>query len=206
MTADPAPPAAADEPVQATDRDALRDALKRAASALKDEGIPFAVAGGYALWVHGAPESEHDVDLAVEEPRVEQAADRLARAGFAIERPPEDWLFKAWADGAEGAGAMVDVLHRLNGIPVDLGLLDRAEEHEVLGLRVPVLPAQEVVTGKLLAMTERYCDFSAMIPVVRAVREQIDWDRLTAATRDNDFAAAFLFLVRRLGIAPADES
>ena len=60
------------------------------------------------------PEGEHDVDLVVAEPDVESAADCLAAAGFEIERPPEDWLFKAHLDGA-----MVDVLHRLAGEPVD---------------------------------------------------------------------------------------
>ena len=52
----------------------------------------------------------------------------LTKEGFEIERPPEDWLFKAHLDGA-----MVDVLHRLNGIPVDAEFLDRAEMCEVLG-------------------------------------------------------------------------
>ena len=89
----------------------LRAALKRSASALKADGVPFALAGSYALWVHGAPESMHDVDLVVAESSG-RAGGRKASAqdGFRIERPPEDWLFKAYLDGA-----MVDVLHRLNG-------------------------------------------------------------------------------------------
>ncbi|EUA78515.1 hypothetical protein I553_3870 [Mycobacterium xenopi 4042] len=33
------------------------------------------------------------------------------RRGFTIDRTPEDWLFKACADGA-----VVDVLHRINGV------------------------------------------------------------------------------------------
>lgn len=180
-----------------TDRPGLRAALKQSASALKEEGIPFAVAGGYALWVHGAPESEHDVDLAIEDARVEQAVDCLKRAGFEIERPPEDWLFKAYFDGA-----MVDVLHRLHGEPVDIDTLAAAQEQEVLGLRIPVLPAEHVVIGKLLAMTERYCDFTGMLPVVRAVREQLDWDRVAEQVQGNHFAETFLDLTRRLGISP----
>jgi hypothetical protein len=36
---------------------------------------------------------------------------------------------------------------------------------------------------------------------VRAVREQLDWSRLRAATADNDYAVAFLVLADRLGIA-----
>jgi hypothetical protein len=175
---------------------ALRAALKRSASALKSDGVPFALGGGYALWVHGAPEPRHDVDLVVTEHDVEAAAASLAAAGFDLERPPEDWLRKAYLDGA-----LVDVLHRLQGVPVDAPLIASAEEFEVLGLRIPVLPATEIMITKLQSLSEHYCDFGALLPVVRAVREQLDWPRIRAATRDRPFAEAFTLLVDRLGIA-----
>ena len=95
------------------DETPLQTALKRSVAALKAEEVPFALAGGYALWVHGAPEPVHDVDLVVAEPDVPRAAEVLAAAGFSIERPPEDWLFKAWLEES-----LVDVLHRVNGVPV----------------------------------------------------------------------------------------
>lgn len=176
----------------------LRDALKRATSALKRDSVPFALAGSYALWVHGAPEPRHDVDIAVAEDEVEAAVDSLTAAGFEIERPPEDWLFKAHTDGA-----MVDVLHRIQGVSVDADLLERASELEVLGVRIPVLPATEIVTAKLLSLSEHYGDFGALLPVIRAVREQLDWDHLRTATEGRPFAEAFLFLTERLGIAPS---
>ena len=52
---------------RATAEPALRAALKRSAAALKADDVPFALAGSYALWVHGAPEPDHDVDLVVAE-------------------------------------------------------------------------------------------------------------------------------------------
>jgi hypothetical protein len=176
--------------------DELREALRHSTSALKADGVPFALAGGYALWVHGAPESAHDVDLVVDENDVEKAAATLAAAGFRIERPPEDWLFKAFR-----GTAMVDVLHRLNGQRVDRELLGMGQDFDVLGLHIPVLPATQVITTKLRSMTERYCDFGQLIAPVRAVREQLDWPRIRVDTADNDFAAAFLVLMERLGIA-----
>ncbi len=179
----------------ASDSDRLRAALKKSASALKADAVPFALAGSYALWVHGAPESTHDVDLVVDEGTVEQAVHSLTAAGFRIERPPEDWLFKAYLDDA-----MVDVLHRLNGVPVSAGWLDRAEPAEVLGLRIPVLAPTDVIATKLKALSERYCDFGQLLPPVRAVREQLDWPRIRAETVDNPFAAAFLVLASKLGI------
>jgi Uncharacterised nucleotidyltransferase len=177
-------------------QDLLREALKRAASALKEHGPPFALAGSYALWVHGSPEPIHDVDLAVAEDDADDAAATLRAAGFDIERTPEDWLLKARSDGV-----VVDVLHRLNGRPVDRALLSRSDEYEVLAIRMPVLRPTDIITVKLCSMSEHNCDFAALLPVVRAIREQLDWRRIRRDTADNEFAGAFLYLTDRLGIS-----
>ena len=185
---------------------ALRDALKRSAAALKADGVPFALGGGYALWVHGAPEPDHDVDLVVAETAVEDAVRSLTAAGFRIERPPEDWLFKAYLDDETDAGdgepPLVDVLHRLAGVPVTEEALASAEEAELLGIRIPVQPPTPIMIAKLQSLSEHYCDFGALLPVVRAVREQLDWAELRAANADLPFAEAFLLLCDRLEIAP----
>jgi hypothetical protein len=192
-------------PSDTSDEPVLRAALKRSASALKADGVSFALGGGYALWVAGGPEPSHDVDLVVAETDAEMAANSLAAAGLRIERPPEDWLFKAYCDendSTEAADepALVDVLHRLGGIPVTQSLLDTAREHEVLGIRIPVLPPTPIMIAKLQSLTEHYCDFGALLPVVRAVREQLDWAEIRKATQHNPFAEAFLLLIERLGI------
>ncbi len=192
-------------PSDTSDEPLLRTALKRSASALKADGVLFALGGGYALWVHGGPEPSHDVDLVVAETDVEKAANSLAAAGLRIERPPEDWLFKAYCeDTTEPAAepALVDVLHRLAGIPVTESLLRTASEYEVLGVRIPVLPPTPIMIAKLLSLSEHYCDFAALLLVVRAVREQLDWMEIRKATQDNPFAEAFLLLIERLGIIP----
>ena len=193
-------------PLSATSEEPLlRTALKRSTSALKADGVPFALGGGYALWVAGGPEPSHDVDLVVAETDVEMAANSLAAAGLRVERPPEDWLFKAYCDpdsSTETAEepALVDVLHRLGGVPVVHSLLDTANEHEVLGIRIPVLPPTPIMIAKLRSLSEHYCDFAALLLVVRAVREQLDWTEIREATKDNPFAEAFLLLIERLGI------
>ncbi len=188
---------AAEEPT--FDPPELRAALKAAASALKRDGVPFALAGGYALWVHGAPEPSHDVDFVVAEADVDAAIDSLGAADFRIERPPEDWLFKAYLDDT-----LVDVLHRLQGVVVEPALVELATEFEVLGVRLPVLPPTQIMTAKLQSLSEHYCNLAPLLPVVRAIREQLDWPQIQADTADNPFAEAFLLLTRRLGISPAD--
>jgi hypothetical protein len=174
----------------------LREALKRAASALKAHGPDFALAGSYALWAYGGPEPFHDVDFVVAEPDTEAAALTLEKAGFRIDRTPEDWLFKACVDQQ----FVIDVLHQLNGTPVTADDIADAEELDVLAIRMPVLSPTHVLTEKLNSLNEHHCDFAALLPAARAVREQVDWDRLRAGTLENDFAVAFLVLTDRLGI------
>lgn len=173
----------------------LRDALRCAASALKENGPRFALAGSYALWAYGAPEPSHDVDLVVAETEVDHAVTALADGGFVIERPPEDWLFKA-----RTGGVLVDVLHRVNGVPVDAATLDQAVQQDVLAIRMPVLPPTMVLIQQLRSLGEHHCDFAKLLPAVRAVREQLDWEAIKRQTADNDYAVAFLVLAERLGL------
>jgi hypothetical protein len=182
-------------PEAASATDNLRAALRRAASALKAHGPQFALAGSYALWVHGGPEPVHDVDFAVAEPDADAATVTLDAAGFTISRPPEDWLFKANLDRV-----FVDVLHAVNGVPVDAELIESAESHEVLAIRMQVLSPTVVLTQKLCALHEHNCDFTRLLPAVRAVRERVDWVQVRADTATNDFAVAFFVLTDRLGI------
>jgi hypothetical protein len=173
----------------------LREALRGAASALKESGPPFALAGSYALWAYGAPEPTHDVDLVVAESDVDGAVATLTGAGFDVERPPEDWLFKARA----GDG-VVDVLHRVNGVRVEPATLECAEHREVLAISMPVLLPTVVLIQKLRSLDEHHCDFATLLPAVRAIRERLDWERIRSQTADNDYAVAFLVLADRLGL------
>ncbi|MFH5823968.1 hypothetical protein [Georgenia sp. AZ-5] len=177
------------------ERALLREGLRIAGAALHAADIPFALAGGYAAWVHGAPESDHDVDFAILEKDVDRAKEALAATSLDVEQPVENWLFKAY-----NSGALIDVIFRVAGADVTTELLDRAERFDVLGVNMPVLPSTEVVTGKLLVLTEHRCDYSTLLPVVRALREQVDWAKVSVRTAENPYAEAFLFLLGRLGI------
>jgi hypothetical protein len=181
--------------VQPADRDEIRDLLKRVAVALKQGDVPFALCGGYAAWVRGAPEPDHDADFLVPSAEAERTAKVLTEAGLQVVDPPEDWLTKV----VQG-DSFVDVLWRTCGVPVESDLIDRAEELPVLSVHMPVLEATDIVVTKLMALDEHYCDYGRVLPVARALREQVDWDRVRSAVAGNDFAAVFLVLLDRLGI------
>jgi hypothetical protein len=180
----------------------LREALKLVAVALKDLDAPFALTGGYALWARGGPEPEHDVDFMVAEEDAARVADHLAERGLEVVQPPEDWLFKVYVDEA-----MVDVLFRASGEPVSRDRFEDADEIEVESVCMPVLSATELMVDKLNALEEHACDVGRVLPVARAVREQVDWADVAGRTADNPFAGAVLYLLQRLGVtdvAPAD--
>jgi hypothetical protein len=179
------------------EREALREALKHTAVALKGSEVAFALGGGYAAWALGGPEPDHDVDFVVADQDRAHAMRVLQDAGLRVETPPEDWLFKVFQ-----GEAMVDVIHRIGGEPVASELLERAVETEVLSIRMPVLSATDLVTGKLLALSEHACDYGKVLPAARALREQVEWDSLHSRVADNPYAQAFLVLVQRLGVAP----
>lgn len=176
----------------------LREALKRVAVALKQGGLPFALAGGYAVWARGGPEPDHDVDFLVAEEDAGAVAQLLADQDLQVVQPPEDWLFKVFTDDT-----MVDVIHRDATVPAEREMILDADEIEVLSVVMPVLSATRLMIQKLHAMDEHYCDFGRMLPVARALREQVDWDMVRKETDDNDFAVAFVFLLERLGVVEA---
>jgi hypothetical protein len=88
-------------------------------------------------------------------------------------------------------------------VPVEDDLIERADVLPVLSVQMPVLAATDVLATKLMALDEHYCDFGRLLPVARALREQVDWDRVRAEVAGNDFAVVFLQLLGRLGILPA---
>jgi hypothetical protein len=181
--------------VEPSDRDEIRELLKRTAVALKQEGVPFALCGGYAAWVRGAPEPDHDADFLVLEAEGERAVKALTDAGLDVVDPAEDWLVKV-----VGERSFVDVIWRTCGHPVERDLIDRAEPMAVLSVEMPVLQGTDIVVTKLMALDEHYCDFGRLIPVARGIREQVDWDRVRREVVGNDFAVVFLDLLGRLGI------
>ena len=177
------------------DQDNLREALKRVATALKETGVPFALAGGYAAWARGGPEPDHDVDFLVDPDDADKVAGLLAEMDFQIVQPPEDWLFKVFTDDA-----MVDVLYRAAGSPDVRPALERATEVEVLSVWMPVLSATDVMMQKLSVLGERYCDLGAVIPSARALREQVDGDLGASTVAGNPYAEVTLDLLTRLGV------
>jgi len=174
----------------------MLDAMKVAAGALQRCEIPFILGGGLAVWARGGPKSEHDVDFMIKEGDGERALEAMEKAGLRTERPPEGWLYKAWHDN----GTLVDLIFAPTGGPITDETIERSPQLEVAALRVHVFSLEDVMTRKLLAITEQEPDFGQLLSYARSLREQIDWEDVRVRTESSPFARSFFTLVEGLGI------
>jgi hypothetical protein len=170
--------------------------LKKAAAALRDAEIPFALGGSLAAWARGGPESCNDLDVMVREQDAERALEALAQAGMRPERPPEGWLLKAW-DG----DVLVDVIHHMLGTTISDEVLEGADEMNVFSITMRVLALEDVISSKLLALNDHHLDYEPVLAIARAVREQVDWREVRARTGRSPYARAFFSLLGELGLA-----
>jgi hypothetical protein len=123
----------------------------------------------------------------------------LTAAGFSRRDAPEDWLAKVW-----DRGNLVDLIFRLSGMPVTTETFAGVEQLEVGSVQMPVLGATDLVAAKLLTYREHYCDFATSLPMVRALREQVEWPAVRERTASSPYAEAFLLLADRLGLTDVD--
>lgn len=191
-----------DAPVQ---RRTYNDAFKSSVAALRDSGIPFACMGSLALWALGGPEPnlQQDLDFAICEEDADTVRAALAHAGFAIQQPPEDWLFKAWSGEPDGRdSALVDIIYRPAGLTVTPQLLDTCEVRSVLALEVRVLAPTDLLVTKLHSITEQNADYGSALQFARSLRERVDWPDLVERTASSPFGISFVALTELLGIAP----
>jgi hypothetical protein len=179
----------------------LEASLKKAVAALREAEVSFLLAGSLAVWARGGPETRHDLDFVLRKEEAERALQVLADVGMRPEKPPEEWLYKAW-DG----DVLIDLIFQPRGLVVDDEVIERGDFLHVLGITIPVMSIEDVLATKLLALHEHELDYTPALRIARSVREQIDWRYLHSRTHESPFATAFFVLCEELEIAPASLS
>jgi hypothetical protein len=178
------------------DFEALRGTMKKAAAALREAEIPFLLGGGLACWARGGPETDHDLDLMVKPDDAERALDALVAAGMRPEKPPEDWLLKAY----DSNDVLVDVIFRPTIGPITDEVLARGEEREVDAVRMRLMALEDIIVTKLLALSETHLDYGSVLEIARALREQIDWDEVWERSNASPYARGFFALAAELDV------
>jgi predicted nucleotidyltransferase len=176
---------------------AFEHALKRTATVLREAGLPFLLGGSLASWARGGPETRHDLDFMIRKQDAEKALAALEAEGMRTERPPEEWLVKAY-DG----DILVDLIFEPKGIAVTDEVIERGEPRSVLGMEMRVMALEDVLVTKLMALSEHALRYESLLQIARALREQVDWPDVQSRTSDSPFARAFFVLLDGLGIVP----
>ena len=97
---------------------------------------------------------------------------------------------------------MVDLIFAPNGkAEVVDNLLRRAEPLEVFAITVKVMTVTDVLETKLLTLKEHELCYDGLLEIVRACREQIEWDRLRERAAVNAYTKAFFTLVDELELS-----
>jgi len=175
--------------------------MKRAAASLREADIEFMLGGGLAAWARGGPPTDHDVDFYLREEDAEAALAAVETTGMRVERPPEEWLFKAY-DGS----TLVDLIFCPAGGPIEDAHFARATSMEVGAQTLLVASIDDVLVTKLLALSEQEPNFQAVLELARALREQFDWEFVRSCSGEAPFARAFFTLVEELGIVEPDRT
>ena len=169
--------------------------MMHAAAALRDAGVPYLLAGSFAVWARGGPAHDTDLDFAIKPDDVERAVDALVATGMTSKPTPEEWLQKV----CEG-DVVIDLIFNPAGLHIDDAVLARGDDIEVTGMTFRVMGIDDVMTTKLFAFKEHYLDYESTLEMARVLREQIDWDELRARCADYPYAQPFFTLAEELGV------
>lgn len=161
----------------------------RALRAMNASGVPYTVAGAYALREYaGIVRDTKDLDLFVRRVDVAATLRVLRRAGFRTELTDPVWLAKGFAR----SGEYVDVIFSSgNGVAaVDDEWIARARDAEVLGEPSRVASPEDIIWSKAFVCERERYDGADVNHVLRFCGHLIDWRRL--ARRFQPYPAVLL--------------
>jgi hypothetical protein len=161
------------------ERALYRDALR----ALNAAGVPYVVAGAYAIYEHtGIYRETKDLDLFVEPEHVIAAARALRGLGMTTRLEQPHWLAKAVA-----GRHFVDVIY---GMGNGLALIDRdwyrhSRPAILAATPVRVAPPEELIWHRLFISERHRQDMADIVHLVASVGGLIDWGRLIEKTGEH---------------------
>lgn len=171
--------------------------LRRCVALLREAGIPFIVGGSLAAWARGGPEVTNDLDIMVRPSDAERVLELLVEAGMRPERPPEEWLLKAW-DG----DVLVDIIFETVEGEVTDEVIARGEALTVTSMAMNVMGLEDMFALRLQTLNEHHLEYAGLLKMARALREQVDWDAVRARVQHTPYGTAFFTILEGLGVVP----
>ena len=155
-----------------------------AVECLEQAGIPFAIAGAFALHHHtGIWRNTKDLDIFLEPKVTPDALEKLKERGFRTEIQDPVWLAKAWC-----GEYFVDLITALGNaaLLVDRSWIERAEPYQLFGIPCRVLGAEEIIATKIFVSRRERFDLADVAHLIRALGKRLDWNRLSQLMRRHE--------------------
>ena len=160
-----------------------RELYKRALTSLNQSGVPYVVAGGYAIYEHtGVHRETRDLDIFVEPHDVVPAMTALKAAGFRARLDQPHWLAKA-LDGE----LFVDVIFGMgNGVAMIDGDWHLHSRSAILAATpVRVAPVEELIWHRLFISERHRQDMADIVHLIACFGRRLEWRRLVDKTGDH---------------------
>ena len=157
-----------------------RETYRRALEALNAAGIPYVVAGAYAIYAHtGIYRQTKDLDLFFQPAAVVPAARALRDAGFVTRLEDVHWLAKA-STGEH----FVDLIFGMgNGVArIDDGWVTHSRPGILAANPVRIAPAEELIWHRLFIGERHRHDMSDVVHLILCLGDTLDWERLVTRT------------------------
>jgi hypothetical protein len=165
---------------------------RRALLRLQEAEAPFLVGGSYAFERYtGIARHTKDFDLFVRPADAEPVLAALAAADFQTELTYPHWLGKAFS-----GDDVIDIIFSSgNGVArVDDEWFAHAGTGTVLGMEVPLCPAEEMIWSKAYVMERERYDGADIAHLLHAAGPNLDWPRLLRRFA-GDWRVLFSYLV-----------
>lgn len=160
-----------------------RVVYRRALEAVNASGVPYVIAGAYAIYEHtGIYRKTKDLDLFFEPKSVPAAAAALRDAGFVTRLEDHHWLAKATM-----GEYFVDLIYGMgNGVArIDERWISHSIPGILAAVPVQVAPAEELIWHRLFINERHRHDMSDVVHLILSLGEALDWRRLVERTAEN---------------------
>jgi hypothetical protein len=163
--------------------EAERELYKRALRTMNAAGVPYVVAGAYAIYEHtGIYRETKDLDVFVEPEQVVPAMRALRAGGMVARLEQPHWLAKAM----EGR-RFVDIIF---GMGNGLALIDRdwyrySRPAILAATPVRVAPPEELIWHRLFISERHRQDMADIVHLIASVGRLMNWHRLVAKTGEH---------------------
>ncbi len=163
--------------------EAEREIYKRALAALNEAGVPYVIAGAYAIYEHtGIYRQTKDLDLFCEPSAVEDAMRVLRGAGFRSRLEQSHWLAKALDDPY-----FIDIIYGMgNGLAlIDRDWFEHSSPAILAATEVRVAPVEELIWHRLFINERHRQDMADIAHLILAKGHQMNWRRLVDKTAEH---------------------